>query len=170
MSKSRNICQEKSCRSYGSYCRIPTHTIKPSKAELESTGSTNDIPRLTRAAETAFNHFIRLRDKEKGCICGCKRKVEQAGHFFPAGSYSGVRFNEQNVHGIAKVCNYYSSNSAVDPEYEAGLAIRIGIKELNQLKKKAAESRLYRWTRSELIEIAEIYNDKVAQFLVSKRA
>ena len=46
--------------------------------------------------QRVFNQFIRLRDKNKGCVsCGAtlvSRKYD-AGHFYPT-TYSGLRFNE----------------------------------------------------------------------------
>lgn len=165
----QSLCTIPSCRNYQRYCRIPNHTPKLSKAELEKPGSKNSLPVLTKEAQEVFNQYIRLRDKGQMCICGCKRPIEQAGHFFPMGSYSGVRFDEENVYGIATVCNYYSG-SAIDPEFEAGLSIRIGVRRLNRLKERAQESKLYRWTRSELTEIIETYSNKVLEFNKKKTA
>jgi hypothetical protein len=112
--------------------------------------STNE---LLKVAQNAFNAKVRERDKNKGCICGCGRKVEQAGHFFPAGSYSGVRFDEVNVNGIAKECNYFKPSAAIDPEIETGLIARIGMATVIDLKNRAEKTRMYKWTREELIAI-----------------
>jgi hypothetical protein len=112
--------------------------------------STNE---LLKVAQNAFNAKVRERDKNKGCICGCRRKVEQAGHFFPAGSYSGVRFDERNVHGISKQCNYFKSSPAIDPEFEVGLISRMGMVTVMDLTRKAEKTRMYKWTRQELIAI-----------------
>lgn len=57
--------------------------------------------------QKTFNEFIRIRDKEKGCIsCGTSlinRKFD-AGHFY-ASTYEGLRYNELNVHGQCVPCN-----------------------------------------------------------------
>jgi hypothetical protein len=80
---------------------VETYSIKKKRLPTGDINllSTNE---LLKVAQNAFNAKVRERDKNKGCICGCRRKVEQAGHFFPAGSYSGVRFDERNVHGISQ--------------------------------------------------------------------
>lgn len=52
--------------------------------------------------ETVFNTYIRERDKDKPCI-SCDKPAGQytltAGHFWPAGNYSFLRFHEDNVNG-----------------------------------------------------------------------
>lgn len=46
-----------------------------------------------------FHTFIKLRDKDDGCIsCGTKDNVQfAAGHFWTVGSCPALRFNEDNV-------------------------------------------------------------------------
>lgn len=118
-----------------------------------------DVNSLTHAellivAQNAINARVRERDKNKTCICGCGRPIEQAGHLYPAGSYSGVRFDlDTNIHGIAKACNYYKATPAIDPMVEVGVVARIGLQATLALTKKAIETRAYKWSRQELISI-----------------
>jgi hypothetical protein len=112
---------------------------------------------LLKVAQNAVNTYVRERDKRKGCICGCGRPVEQAGHFYPAGSYSGVRFDEVNVNGISKHCNYFKPTPAIDPEYEVGLTLRFGMAAVMDLTRRAERTRFYRWDREELIAIINKY-------------
>jgi hypothetical protein len=112
---------------------------------------------LEKVAQSAFNAFVRNRDKDKPCICGCGGRVEQAMHFFPAGSYSGVRFDEVNVNGGSTVCNYFKPGAAIDPEVETGIIARYGMATVNELIEKAKETRAYKWSKGELIKIIEKY-------------
>jgi hypothetical protein len=121
--------------------------------------SDNQLPLLLKKAQAVFNEFIRLRDKGK-CICGCKKEVTHAGHYYPLGSYSGVRFDEVNVNGIAESCNYFS-DAAIDSKYESGLLKKIGKKEMEWLKKRATETKRKTWEREELQEIISEYSHKL---------
>ena len=52
-----------------------------------------------------FNKFIRLRDYGLPCI-SCRRYVKlQAGHYYNAGNYASLRFDEKNVNGQCFDCN-----------------------------------------------------------------
>ena len=55
------------------------------------------------------NKFIRLRDKDKGCIsCGQSLNTKfDAGHFRSVGSCPELRFNEENIHGQCVYCNQH---------------------------------------------------------------
>lgn len=147
-------------------CRRPIKTKK--RYQLKRTPikrfkpSTGDLSNLTHAellivAQNAFNAFIRNRDRNKPCVCGCGGRVEQAGHFYPSGSFSGVRFDEINVNGIGKACNYFKSTPAIDPEYEAGLIARVGITTVLKLTERAYRTKFYKWEREDLIEIIQKY-------------
>lgn len=132
--------------------RNPVYKVKP-KGDINAL--TNG--ELLKVAQNAVNASVRERDKHKGCICGCGAPVEQAGHLYPAGSYSGVRFDERNIHGIAKACNYFKSTPAIDPEVEVGVIARIGLAATVDLTRTAAKTKFYKWERSQLIEIIEKY-------------
>lgn len=136
------------------------------KNEIKKT-SDNDIPLLLKKAQDAFNAFIRERDRDEKCICGCGKKIEQCGHFFPMGSYSGVRFDEVNGNGIAKNCNYFC-DSPIDQRYEIGLIARVGQSTVLMLTDRANKTKLHRWTRDELIEIEKEYKFKLKELKVKK--
>jgi hypothetical protein len=65
------------------------------------------LPNLLKKAQTVFNAYIRLRDKDNGCISCNTGSVEQASHFYSAGQFTALRFNENNVHGSCLRCNYF---------------------------------------------------------------
>ena len=64
------------------------------------------ISQLIKTAERYFNKFIRLRDTDENGYGQCISSGQplrygtpecQAGHYFPAGKFSSLRFNEDNV-------------------------------------------------------------------------
>ena len=122
------------------------------------------IPQLRTIAVRHFHKYIRERDKDKPCIsCGKYNKL-QAGHFYSAGQYPGLRFEEKNVHGQCLHCNYFKHGSLIN--YTHNLVDRIGAYDFGQLKLKAdtyKKSR-FKWDRFYLLEIIEKYkklnNDK----------
>jgi len=91
------------------------------------------------ALQIVFNKYIRLRDKDKGCIC-CGRRLEgiyDAGHFYSVGAYPNLRFDEDNVHGQTRHCNSFLHGNLL--EYQKGLINRIGIKAFKELEKRKNE-------------------------------
>ena len=70
---------------------------------------------LLQLAQFTFNKWIRNRDKNKPCISGGDNDLPhpdmqvkyEAGHYYPAGVFSGVRFDEINVNGQSKGDNCF---------------------------------------------------------------
>ena len=97
------------------------------------------ISDLLGIATTHFNKFIRLRDSEDGYGCcissGIPLKVPsknaQAGHFYSAGKYPRLKFNENNVHLQGKSDNYFNSGNLL--EYRKNLIKKIGEKAVKEL-------------------------------------
>ena len=88
-------------------------------------------------AQRIFNAWIRKRDEGKPCInCGHPRTL-QAGHFYPTSTHSHLRFDEDNVHGECKQCNYYNSQSHAY-KYRVNLERKIGKERFEDLEKRAA--------------------------------
>lgn len=89
--------------------------------------------------QVVFNKYIRIRDKDKGCIT-CSRPFRDkfdAGHFLSVGAYPNLRFNEDNVHGQCVHCNQHlHSNNA---EYFVRLPERIGLERFNKLLEQRKE-------------------------------
>lgn len=111
---------------------------------------------LTKKARTVFHKFIRERDKDKGCIsCGTGR-VDHAGHYFSAGHYSALRFNEINVNGQCIKCNYFLSGNQIN--YRAGLVHRHGEAKVLELENSAALRKVKKWTDTELKLIIQLYD------------
>lgn len=88
----------------------------------------------TGKCQEVFNEFIRLRDKGEPCIsCGTTTKcIYHAGHFYAAGNYPALRFNEDNVH---KQCgfNCNTSKHGNTAEYSKRLILKIGCDRFDKL-------------------------------------
>ena len=116
-------------------------------------------------AQTAFNAYIRERDKNQPCIC-CGQPLVQGsigggydcGHYRSTGSAPQLRFNEDNAHGQRKVCNRYGAGRAVD--YRIGLVKRIGIERVEKLE---SDNEPKKWTIDELKQIKQKYKDKLKE-------
>jgi hypothetical protein len=90
-------------------------------------------------AQTAFNAFIRERDKDEPCIC-CGQWADEgwkpggswdAGHFKSVGAHPELRFEELNCHKQLKSCNagegkYAGKARTVNQGYTERLPTKIG--------------------------------------------
>ena len=123
------------------------------------------IPQLIATAQTAFNAFIRARDKDKGCfVCGKPFPANRAGGSFDAGHVRSrgaaghLRFNELNCHGECKECN--ASFGAKPHQIKAGAIQRIGLEAYEALE---SDNTPKKWTREELKEITQTYRQKLKE-------
>ena len=91
--------------------------------------------KLKAKAQTIFNKWIRNRDADKPCVSCGKYQIECASHFYSAGHYSHLRFDEDNVWGSCVKCNYYLSGNLIP--YRIELEKRIGKERLQLLDAKA---------------------------------
>ena len=125
-----------------------------------------NIKWLKSKAQTVFNKFIRERDSDyKGfgmCISSGKPLIvpssnAHAGHFYSAGHYPELRFNEDNVHLQGKSDNYFKSGNLL--EYRKNLIKKIGIERVEKLDLIADQSKrsFYKIDRFFLIEVIEKY-------------
>lgn len=139
------------------------------KHERETTRARKEriktIPELIREAQTAFNAYIRARDKDKPCIC-CGQALGvgevgggfDAGHYRSTGSASHLRFHPDNCHAQRKVCNRYGAGRAVD--YRMGLIQRIGLARVEALE---YDNTPHKWTAEELRAIKQTYKNKLKE-------
>ena len=111
--------------------------------------------------QVIFNKFIRLRDKDKGCIsCGTPLVGKfDAGHYYSAGGNPELRFNEDNVFGQCVYCNQHRHGALLD--YTERLPNRIGLCRFTELKKLRGKPMKY--SIPELIEMKVIYRDKIKE-------
>ena len=117
-------------------------------------------PQLLKKAQTAFNAYIRARDKGKPCI-SCDKPLDggantfDAGHYRSVGSAPHMRFVEDNCHGQCKHCNNWLAGNHV--EYRKRLLERIGERQLELLE---SDNTLRKYTKEELEEIAKHYREE----------
>lgn len=123
-----------------------------------------DINELKAEAQTAFNAFIRERDKHLPCIC-CGQLAPKnksltgggwdAAHYRSRGSADHLRYVETNVHRALKQCNTYGHL-----DYRGGLIARIGLEAVEALE---ANQTVVKWTKEGLREIRAEYKKKLKQ-------
>jgi hypothetical protein len=116
-------------------------------------------PELVKKAQTAFNAFIRARDRGKPCI-SCGRPLGltpnsyDCGHYRSVGSAPHMRFVEDNAHGQCKYCNNHLSGNHV--EYRKRLIERIGLRSVELIE---SDNVTRKYTQEGLIEIAKHYRN-----------
>jgi radical SAM superfamily enzyme YgiQ (UPF0313 family) len=126
------------------------------KSELKEKLKT--ITEYEKAAKKSFQKFIRLRDTSLPCIsCGNYEPLQfHAGHFFPADGFSGLIFDERNCNSQCSFCNIHKHGNPIN--YRIGLIKKIGEDKVLELEELANESRLYKFTKDELIDIKSKYD------------
>jgi hypothetical protein len=128
---------------------------------------------LEKLAEKHFNAFIRWRDSQEikgGFVCISCRELKpveamHAGHFFSAGHYPILRFDEKNVHAQCHRCNTFLHGNLI--HYREGLVRKLGMLEVAELELKARMKgyRIDRWT---LIETIITYKNKLKNHVLEK--
>jgi gamma-glutamylcyclotransferase (GGCT)/AIG2-like uncharacterized protein YtfP len=115
------------------------------------------LPELRLKAGFKFRKWIRCRDEGKPCISCGSHNVSDAGHYYSAGHYPELEFNENNVHGQCKKCNMFLSGNLI--EYRKGLVYRLGIDEVEKLDEMVARYKqiTYKHDRYHLIDIIQKY-------------
>lgn len=115
-------------------------------------------------AKKVFQRWIRLRDEGKECVsCGTMNpKQWHGGHFKKAEIYSGLIFDERNVHRQCSKCNVFLGGN--EGEYRIGLVNRFGEQFVNELEQDSQRLRSYKYTKDELIEIKKKYLDKCKSY------
>ena len=120
----------------------------------------NDKTYLKELAQKVFNTYIRMRDKDLPCIsCGTTNDIQyHAGHFKPAGGFSYLRFDENNVHKQCVRCNSNLAGNLIP--YRIALIEKIGIDEVERLEQP---NQIKRWTVEEYREVIAKYRKKTKE-------
>jgi len=113
---------------------------------------------LKKRAQDIFNAWIRNRDDGDRCISCKKAKVQQAGHYFAAGRYNHLRFNEDNCHGQCIKCNYHEHGNLLN--YRVNLEKKIGTERLEALEQLSKHKERHHDNRYLYIEIIQKYKIK----------
>jgi hypothetical protein len=135
--------------------------IKRVKQKLKQL-SMNDRPKALRAAQAAFNAFIRERDKGLPCIScgrssGCK---VNAGHYLSVQAQPVLRFDDKNVNLQCDHCNCFLSGNLLG--YRKGLLERFGQERIDYLEK---HHPLKKHAVEELHEIKALYVKKKKELM-----
>jgi hypothetical protein len=114
-----------------------------------------------KLAQQVFNKYIRLRDKDKGCISCGKALTSKfdAGHYFNANNHWNVRFDEDNVYGQCVECNQWKHGNLI--MYQLHLIDWLGGERYDALVDRAYKTRKY--TIEELKEIIAAYKKKIKE-------
>ncbi len=132
-----------------------TNKLKANKAKKEKSilkEKLKTLSDLEAEAKKSFQRYVRLRDKDLPCIsCNNSNTNDWAGgHYFSAGMYSGLMFDERNCHKQCNThCNKYLSGNLL--EYRKGLIKRFGTEFVEKLEFESDQKRNYKYTREELI-------------------
>lgn len=151
-----NIISIKEYKSMKAYKSARTKAINMKVNDI-SKYDKYSVAELKKKAQTVFNAWIRNRDHGQACISCGSWTTNHASHYFSAGHYPGLRFNEDNVHASCLKCNYYLHGNLV--HYREGLLKRIGQERVEKLE-SMANHKLCKLDRFYLIEIIERYKIK----------
>jgi len=118
------------------------------------------VSQLKAIAVRHFHKFIRTRDQDQPCISCGKYTTLQAGHFYSAGNHPSTKFNEDNVHGQCKRCNYFLSGNLLP--YRENLILKIGQERFDKITLTTQMSKKYgyKWDRFFLLDVIEKYKNK----------
>jgi len=133
-----------------------TH-LNPTMNATQKKHKAKTIPQLRKKAGEVFRRWIRQRDEGQGCISCGSYSANQAGHYYSAGHYPALEFEEDNVHLQCLRCNYHLHGNLA--EYRKRLLNKIGQERLDILDQKASQYKRngYKHDRFFLIEIIEKY-------------
>jgi hypothetical protein len=114
-------------------------------------------------AKKSFQKWIRIRDKDLNCIsCGGNDKdLWDGGHYFKAELFSGLIFDERNVHKQCRKCNRFMNGNEL--QYRKGLIERYGVEFVDKLEADSITKRNYKFTKSELIAKKLQYDIKIKE-------
>jgi hypothetical protein len=138
---------------------------KESQAKKEFKEKNKSIAALILEARKPFQQWIRLRDANNACIsCGqTNTDLWDAGHFKKAELYTGLIFDERNIHKQCRKCNTYLNGN--EGEYRKRLLEKFGSDWMKQLDDDADRLRQYSWTREELYDIKKKYSEKIKEII-----
>jgi len=153
----------------GPNCGYQWQRILRDKKERKDTKEQKEAM-LTRSdymilAQKVFNTYIRERDSDLPCIsCGTRANVKyDAGHFWAAGNYTFLRYNEQNVHKqCSNRCNKHLSGNLI--EYRFNLIRRTAEDEVLKLDDSTHE--LLQITIPELKALIQTYREKLKELKI----
>ena len=118
----------------------------------------NDKSLREKAAQSAFNAYIRLRDASLPCISCNRNHTGQyhAGHYKSRGAHPEIRFEVLNCHKQCAPCNNHLSGNISN--YRSALIDKIGLDKVEWLE---GQHEPKKYTCAELKEIELLYKQKL---------
>ncbi|MGJ7216688.1 recombination protein NinG [Morganella morganii] len=115
---------------------------------------------FAKQAQTAFNAYIRERDKDLPCIsCGRHHAGQyHAGHYRTTKAMPELRFDEDNVHKQCSACNNHLSGNIEN--YRPALIEKIGQERFDRLM---GVHELPKWKREDYERIRDEYRRKLKE-------
>jgi hypothetical protein len=94
----------------------------------------SDRGKQLKAAQTAFNAYIRWRDRDDRCIsCGRNHSGQyHAGHYRSVGAAPHLRLNQFNVNKQCAPCNNHKSGNIL--EYRINLIKKFGVDKVEEIE------------------------------------
>ena len=150
----QSVCSPNCAYTHAKAVRVKTERKETREAKVRLKSKSEWL----KEAQTVFNQYIRLRDKDLPCI-SCQRfhtGQYHAGHYLTTGAHPELRFDEINVHKQCSACNNYLSGNIV--EYRINLISKIGIDAVNYLESKHQPKH---YTIEDIKTLKAIYKEKV---------
>ena len=150
----QSVCSPNCAYTHAKAVRVKTERKETREAKVRLKSKSEWL----KEAQTVFNQYIRLRDKDLPCI-SCQRfhtGQYHAGHYLTTGAHPELRFDEVNVHKQCSACNNYLSGNIV--EYRINLINKIGIDAVNYLESKHQPKH---YTIEDIKTLKAIYREKV---------
>jgi hypothetical protein len=121
----------------------------------------NKLSTRKRAAKEICHKYIRLRDKDKPCIC-CGEPLGDdfhAGHWLESGNNPLTRYDENNIHGQRVYCNTFKGGDS--GSYKENLIEKIGQDAVDDLLSKKGGT--LKRTADDYREIEAYYKAKIKE-------
>lgn len=147
-------------------CAIKFNSKKESDKRHKELRKELKHPNYIELLQVVFNTYIRTRDKGQICI-SCPAPLtskHDAGHYWTVKGYSGIRFDEDNVHAQCVSCNQHKDGAQA--EYEIGLRNKIGDERFEALK--ARRHQELKLSIPEIKDLIKVYKGKIKELLTSR--
>lgn len=133
------------------------HFLEWQKRKKKIKNSLKTYSQKVNEARLIFQKWIRERDTYEPCIsCGTvHNSLWDAGHYLKAELYSGLIFDENNVHKQCRKCNRYLNGNEIN--YRIGLIDRIGEAKVKELERVKDQKRQHKYTDEFLSDIKQKY-------------
>lgn len=156
----KGYCSVKCLADHQADKRIKAREKKERKKLAEAKERVKTRSQWQREAQTAFNAYIRERDKDLPCVsCGRHHEGQyHAGHYRTTAAAPQLRFDERNVWKQCAPCNNHLSGNIAN--YRPELIKRIGQSQVDEIENNA---EIKRWTIEELKQIKDEYKAKLKE-------